>query len=149
MSDGSCKSFERRVSALVDGEITAAERHEVEAHLDRCESCATLAATFREIHLRAGGQAVPPVSPAEWALFREGLARRMESPAPRAILRFIPGRWLLAGAAAAALIAAAGVWLLSGGPEPPLESYAEWREGAQPTEIEVDDETLYIKYEEF
>ena len=146
MRTASCKALEPKISAYVDGEIPSPDREEVEAHLARCESCARMATGFRELHLLAGSQSIPAVAPGEWGLLRETLHRRAETAKVISSKAF--RRWTLAAVAAVVLIGLACAWLLAPRAKP-LESFAEWRSGQPPAEVKVDEETLYIKYEEF
>ena len=149
MRTASCKAVEPKISAYVDGEIPVALREEVEAHLARCEGCARMAASFREIHLLASSQAIPAVAPAEWALFRDDLQRRAETALGARVIRGKAfRRWTLAAAAAVVLIGVACAWLLTPKAKP-LESFAEFPDGKQPAAVQVDEDTLYIKYEDF
>ena len=77
-----CAEMDARIDALLDGELTAADRAEVEAHLADCAACAALHAdlvALRERARRAPAEVAPP--PAVWA----AVSRAARSPllAPR------------------------------------------------------------------
>jgi hypothetical protein len=56
-----CERAQPLISALIDGEVTAAERERVLAHLRTCPHCATLYDDYRR--LRRSMRDLPPVSP--------------------------------------------------------------------------------------
>jgi anti-sigma factor RsiW len=101
-----------RLSALVDGELSAAERDRVHAHLAGCEACRAEANQLRALKKRMRGlgelppddaltqrliaiaEPGPPVPPRR-------RARRMNGPAPRPGFRTAPGGGVPLGAGVA------------------------------------------------
>jgi predicted anti-sigma-YlaC factor YlaD len=115
-----CTEMDARIDALLDGELTAADRAEVEAHLAGCAACAALHAdlvALRERARRAPAEVAPP--PAVWAAVSS--ATLDHQPSRFAVrsspVRFTP--WGLAAAAAllVALSSAVTVWVLRNGGE--------------------------------
>jgi predicted anti-sigma-YlaC factor YlaD len=90
-----CTEMDARIDALLDGELPAAERAEVEGHLAGCAACAALHAdlvALRERARLAPAEVAPP--PALWAAV-ERLTTRDSRLAARSSLR----PWVLAAAA--------------------------------------------------
>jgi anti-sigma factor RsiW len=56
-----CKTFEELLSAYVEGELSAAERSEMDGHIASCPACAELLAFFREAEGALAG--FPEVEP--------------------------------------------------------------------------------------
>ena len=121
MTNGSHPRYE--ISAYVDGDLDAARRAEVEAHLAGCEACAALAADLRGLAVAAA--ALEDRAPAAdlWPAIRErieGQARVI--PIAPAARRRITLTWTQLAAAGIATVVLAGgsMWLaLSGrGPTP-------------------------------
>ncbi|MEJ5360104.1 MAG: zf-HC2 domain-containing protein [Desulfobacterales bacterium] len=57
-----CRGLASRISAYLDGELDAAGRREIEAHLEECLGCACCVETLRrtiELCRRAAAQPVP------------------------------------------------------------------------------------------
>jgi anti-sigma factor RsiW len=94
-----CSEIFDKVSPYVDGELGAAERSLVEAHLAVCPPCAEIAGEIREIDARAARLPVPGVSNEEWTLV---LGRVVEGRQKSRILdlRRNVWRWTLPLAAA-------------------------------------------------
>jgi anti-sigma factor RsiW len=85
----------------LSGELDAAARTRVAAHLAGCVGCRRLADDAREVLGRLAAT-LPAPPEIHWGRFRADLARRLEAPAPRSWrARPVP---LLAGAALAALL---------------------------------------------
>jgi hypothetical protein len=102
-----CDRFEDRLSALMEGEIAAAEREQLEAHASACGRCGPLLVELRAIVREASD--LPELQPSRdlW----EGVAARIEAPvvqldsrqAPIVVRRGLS--WRAAAAAAAVLVA--------------------------------------------
>ena len=113
-----CDRFDDRLSALMEGELPAADRQLMEAHADGCERCGPLLAELRGIVRDAAG--MPELAPSRdlWA----GIAARIEAPVvqlePRQATTVVRRglSWRAAAAAAAVLVAltALGTWQLAG-----------------------------------
>lgn len=60
----SCSQVAHRLSALLDGQLTVAERRSLELHLDACADCAAKAQTLRKLHstLKKLPVRIPPPS---------------------------------------------------------------------------------------
>jgi anti-sigma factor RsiW len=102
-------TMENELTAYVDGELAAAERARVEAHLAGCDSCrATQALLLRTVAVLRD---VPALEPS--AEVRRQVLRRIDEQAPSLGARLLAGwraTWLLptlAGTAAAAILAVA------------------------------------------
>jgi anti-sigma factor RsiW len=63
-----CERFEELLSAFLEGELAAAERAEMEAHLAACSDCAELAGLMRET--MAAGKGFPETEPSPALLAR-------------------------------------------------------------------------------
>lgn len=123
MSTMTCEMFDERLSALLEGELPAAERAAVEEHADACLRCGPVLAGVRDIVRDAA--ALPELVPSRdlWP----GIADRIEAPivaleprqAPPAVRRGVS--WRVAAAAAAILVAATAIttWQLAGGSNAP------------------------------
>ncbi len=101
-----CRDIEPRLGAYLDGELDAAERAAVEAHLAGCAECPALLERHRA--LQAAVRAELPAHRASDALrarVREALREAARRPAPR---RTVP--WRALGVAAAAVLVLAGTW---------------------------------------
>ena len=106
-----CRETQSLLTAFHDGELPAAERVRVEAHLRGCTECAALLADLARADRAAG---VPDPGPAYWDRFNARVMDRVarEADGPRvAVLRPKGGRvrqqlrYLVPAAAAAALVA--------------------------------------------
>ena len=117
----SCDRYADAIAELVDGTLSGDGRRELEAHLDGCAACRTLASDLQQIRRAAGTLEPLAPPPAVWARLSSEIAR---PPRPRfglGALAFRP-QWL---AAAAVVVVAAGVTaalLLRGAPGPARET---------------------------
>lgn len=108
-----------RLSEYIDGELTASERGEIEAHLVSCAECSRLVDDLRAVVAAARGVGEEPPT---WDLW-PGIARRLEArrPEPHVVSiesrRRAPRRFsfsipqLAAASLAVALLSAAAVWM--------------------------------------
>jgi anti-sigma factor RsiW len=71
-----CEKFLPKIGAFVDGELNAAEREEIEAHILSCEACTREAENVQWLERLAGVERVPSVSGAEWTRVLEGVMGR-------------------------------------------------------------------------
>jgi len=121
-----CTAVRERISAFLDGELSAERAEAVRGHLATCAQCAAwhaeLAATDRLLD-RAG--AIAPADDFTAAVLARVRARRAESAAARlrrAIARPWP-RWAVAASLAAAIAIGSGAaWLTGPGAPPPSET---------------------------
>lgn len=109
------------VGAYHDGELSAARRVEVEAHLSKCPSCAAELESLRSL------SALFRVSPAEAPGSRvlAELHEQVDALTERSVLRFAQ---LLSGIAAAVLIGVGG-WLMTA-PAAAPQPAGGWEEAA-------------------
>lgn len=107
-----CKDYEARISALIDDELTAAERVEVLEHLAQCPACK---AYWEEMLLIRGALRATVEVPAGFAdaVMARVRATAQEKPvtAERKTLRF-PGWKRFAGLAACCAVVLLGVWAM-------------------------------------
>ena len=100
-----------RLSDVLDGDLTAAERTEFEAHLATCAQCAEDLHALRLVTERAGRLEDPPIGHDFWP----GIEARVARGVPRTILR-LPRPFVftlpqaLAAGLALALISGGSVW---------------------------------------
>ncbi len=109
-----CIRCANELSAYLDGELPAAERARVEAHVEACAPCAAeLAELSRSAALVESGTRMLEVDPALWHNLRVRVASLPRQPERPAWLEFLAGRrWLAAPAAVAAVaVIAFSVWL--------------------------------------
>lgn len=153
-----CEQALEAISAALDGELSPAERLELEAHLSVCESCRALAEDFRVLTAALDGtEAAPPPELAE-----NVMARTASITPILAGKRKHGRRWLGLAAMLALVICVGGVglWLRGAGMikenlaasgnaapmEPPsnrdgagwysaVQSYSGNNEGEEPTEV--------------
>jgi predicted anti-sigma-YlaC factor YlaD len=113
---------EQTLSEYVDGDLTAAERAEVQHHLDVCQACAAVAADFSRLSRAAA--ALDPLAPPPqlWPRVADAVRR---SRARSGVARW---SWL---AAAAVLVLAVAVGM-------------QWRDGSAPPAAAPDDEPLVV-----
>jgi hypothetical protein len=64
-----CAKAQKRIAFLVNGEIDAQHRHEVEEHLRRCGACQALAAQYKDLAQRARTLASPNALPGFYDTF--------------------------------------------------------------------------------
>lgn len=100
-----------KISAWLDGELSADEARSVETHVGQCESCGELAATFRRIR-ESLLLAAPAVEPDPGFLVRFRARRDETSVAPFWTWRQLALR-LLPVAFAVLLLALGSVWIAS------------------------------------
>lgn len=97
-----CETALKLMSAALDGELTAAEKVELDRHLAQCESCRALFAELSAIHDACGGlDAAPPPA------LREQILTHLppqEAPAPKKKGKVIPIHWKRWSAMAAAFV---------------------------------------------
>lgn len=111
-----CKQAVEAVSAALDGELTAAEQAELEAHLSVCPACRALAEDFSALNAAmTENEPAPPLELADRVMARIAEENRVvHISAGRR-----PGRrrWMSLAAAAALVVCAGGlgVWLKNGG----------------------------------
>lgn len=111
-----CKQAVEAVSAALDGELTAAEQAELEAHLSVCPACRALAEDFSALNAAlTENEPAPPPELADRVMARIAEENRV---VPISAGRR-PGRrrWMSLAAAAALVLCAGGlgVWLKNGG----------------------------------
>ena len=98
-----CGDFEPLIGDLVDGTLDGAPRHELEAHLTSCASCARMVEEL--LVVRRAVRALPDLPPPADGWSR--LSSAVASEAPRTSPRMTT-KWL-AGLAAAAVVVAWGL----------------------------------------
>ncbi|MDA8217861.1 MAG: zf-HC2 domain-containing protein [Dehalococcoidales bacterium] len=104
MNERMCERIAVLVSAYRDGELTPAERKQVEAHLYNCPACARRLASYRELHGALRGHlATAPATSGGW----ERKATGREGNSGRGMLRPVA---VWAVAAALVLVAAGGLY---------------------------------------
>ena len=99
-----CYRTRRRIGAYLDDALGDRESSRAAAHIAVCARCHAEVAGFRRLTAMLR-QSVPAVPAPEWTGFWEGIARRIEAPAPVVEVRPRP-RWrprLVAASAAAAM----------------------------------------------
>jgi anti-sigma factor RsiW len=113
----SCEQFETHVSALIDGDLSPADRAVMEMHASECAECTALAEELRGIV--SGAATLPPLTPSRdlW----QGIADRLDTPvlsigsataAPVKRARTVSYR-VFAAAAAALVAVSSGVTYLA------------------------------------
>ena len=121
-----------RLSALVDGELGAAERDRAHAHLASCEQCRAEAAELRALKRKLGG--LTAGAPAEAAMTRRLIAMTGPGgplPPRRHPPRTTRRRYLVLGAVSVVVGLGAAAFTAGGGPAapgpritPPVEMYS-------------------------
>lgn len=134
-----CRRVRSRLGALADGELDAAERLSVQAHLTGCEACRGRLAEIQEMDALLGGSlSVPPV-PTGFAarVMAEARSRRLAGAAESRFppLVRIPLNWVAGlsapmkiAACVTALVAFAAGWSIDGGRMIGRDASAEQRE---------------------
>lgn len=104
-----CTDIDRLVTAYVDGEITAAERDDVERHARRCAPCdhrITAEGAARQVVRAQAFALTAQTAPLDLTARLAALAADAAPPRARVVRR-----WLLRTAVAASLVLACGLWL--------------------------------------
>ena len=104
-----CTDIDRLVTAYVDGELTAAERDDVERHARRCVACdhrITVERTARQVVRAQAAALTAQTSPPDLRARLAALAADAVPPRARVVRR-----WLLRTAVAASLVLGCGLWL--------------------------------------
>lgn len=135
------------MGAYADGELSAAEARDVEAHLDGCEACRKALALQRGIRSQLAGEAAPAAGPALWARIRSVLDRAPTLPRterrtwPLPVGRALPWLgWMLAAVLAGVILLDARPPERASGPvRPPmveeaLADYGRLRRGELPVD---------------
>jgi anti-sigma factor RsiW len=114
-----------RLSDLLDGELTAAEREEVERHLEQCEACALVLEELRGVVARASRLGDRPPRGDLWPGIEGRIERSRLGPRLDAPETWLPGRrvrvsvpQLIAASIALMTVSAGTVWLALRGPAP-------------------------------
>lgn len=111
-----CTRIETALSALLDGELEAAEALAIRRHLDLCPRCARRLETLEAVRSAVAGlrpeEGAPSVADGWPALERRlrAVDRHDEAPTPRRRRALGRERWKLAAAILAAAILAASLW---------------------------------------
>lgn len=150
-----------RLSEYIDGELTSAERAEIEDHLATCADCVALVADLRAVVAAAADVDDAPPANDLWP----GIARRIEERgrtprivplesrrAPRRLSFSIPQ--LIAASIAIAVLSAAGVWTTlrepdTGATSTPVVAEAPASSGGSTTLVSDDAEGSAVAYEEY
>ncbi|MGH7664195.1 MAG: anti-sigma factor family protein [Gemmatimonadaceae bacterium] len=114
-----CERFETRASEYIDADLDAASREELDAHAERCESCASLLADLRRIAEGAGTLPVLVPSRDLWP----GIRARIETPVVELGGEsgsgrrgwFVSTRWVTAAAAALVVTTAGITYIVAAG----------------------------------
>lgn len=110
----------QRMSALIDGELTDAERDQAHAHLVRCEACRAEAAALRTLKRRVRGLGE---APADGALTRRLIALEGLPAMAAATVAASRGRghtrYVVAGAVAAIAVGLGAASFAAGGGQHP------------------------------
>lgn len=103
MSQTTCRDHAWKISAYVDGELSAEEREGIEEHLESCPACRLMAKEFRVLEQLGARRPVASISPEEWRETLLGVTERVQDS--RKVVR-LPGRRVViaASAVAAALL---------------------------------------------
>ncbi|MCL6482047.1 MAG: zf-HC2 domain-containing protein [Firmicutes bacterium] len=112
----SCEGMANRIVKYLDGRASAAERHELEAHLALCADCRTRVEEFRRLWVVLDEVPAIEPSPAFDARLRERIAA---APQPSPWSWLAPAPRVLAAFAAMVLLA---VWLSWQSPAPEPEA---------------------------
>ena len=119
-----CRTFQKQISAYLDGELPPREQQKLEAHLDQCETCARMYEQLLQLtrSLKLLRQNPPP---GMWSAIHQRLEDRS---ARKSSIAWTP-RWKLLGVGAAILLLIGlGLYFLfpiSSPEEVPFEYYLE------------------------
>jgi anti-sigma factor RsiW len=119
--DERCRAFDEELSALIDGELDARRRAEVEVHVAGCAGCARRLAALRSIDAALRSLPSPAVPSALRARLDRRLAAERAEPGTRRVPPPSARRWRgLLGVAlpAAAAAAAVALYLALRAPDP-------------------------------
>lgn len=119
-----CWRYRRAIALLVGGELPAAERQALEAHLGACAACRALVAGLGGTHALVRELAVGEAGPVLAAAVRGGVMSRLrEQERARPYPAWHAWSWLAASAAAVVVVACAALLLRAGWPggRPPGE----------------------------
>jgi anti-sigma factor RsiW len=100
-----CRAFDEDLSAVLDGELGAERRAEVEAHVAGCPGCASRLEALRAVDRALAGLPEPAVAPDLGARLRRRLERERYFEWHRARFRRLSGPALALPVAAAAALA--------------------------------------------
>lgn len=112
----------QQLSAYLDGQLTAAGRQRVEAHLRDCPACRQVLQDLTAILRAAPSYEGAPPARDLWPEIAAGIDRARVVPlAPRRAPRLFTWRQLVAASALLAAAASGAVWLATRGSPPPLQ----------------------------
>lgn len=116
-----CTKIEKWLSDRIDGELSERKTRAIEAHLEKCASCRSYAASLEKIHDEATSLERVEVSPAFWEGFASRLKANLESSRKerkekRALV--LSWNWVWSGAALLAVVAVGLYLLLFQSPQP-------------------------------
>ena len=112
-----CDEYQMKVSAMMDGELPAAEIENTVRHLAACEECLQEFKVFQKLQQRVNRElSQPSVSPQTWERIR-----RHATEAPKAIFIPFKSRAVRIAAMAAAVILCFGLGYLVNHPTPILQ----------------------------
>jgi hypothetical protein len=80
--DSTCSDYDPKLSAHIDGELSAAEEIDLSVHLAGCEECRTRLEGFRRVVNRAGGVEDRPLPKDLWAGIAERIGASVPEPEP-------------------------------------------------------------------
>jgi len=120
-----CNKIEKWLSDRIDGELSEEKIKALEAHLERCASCRSYAASIEKIHDEAKSLEGPEVSPAFWERFASSLKANLDSfKQDKKERRPLVLRWNWVWSGAALLIVVVlGMYFLFFQSQPPQEMY--------------------------
>jgi anti-sigma factor RsiW len=119
-----CENYPERLSALIDGELSAEEHEDAAAHLQGCPACRQLEAELRRIKDAAPGLSTSRQSVDDAWNKIEQILRTSSSGVPNLSHRANGRRWALAVAAAVLAVAMPLIWYLKPSRERSVERTA-------------------------